>query len=157
MSHVAPHADILYLENRDFSRDPRVAAMDADPLIAHETQPSPAGSTRGFRGPEPSVELIGQSLAQCLTLDERVTDFRCVGARYLELQTRQIVVQHLSESLHLIVIQLHVHESSAPFRFVSGGWVQPEASSVPMQLSTGFAVHKEARHWGDRAGEDHHG
>jgi len=49
MSHVAPHADILYLENRDFSRDPRVAAMDVDPLIAHETQPSPAGSTRGFR------------------------------------------------------------------------------------------------------------
>jgi alpha-beta hydrolase superfamily lysophospholipase len=41
MSHVAPHAHILHLKNQDFSRDPKVvAAMDADPLIAHETQPT---------------------------------------------------------------------------------------------------------------------
>ena len=41
MSHVAPHAHILHLKNEDFSRDPKVvAAMDADPLIAHETQPT---------------------------------------------------------------------------------------------------------------------
>lgn len=41
MSHVAPHAHILHLKNQDFSRDPKVvAAMDADPLIDHETQPT---------------------------------------------------------------------------------------------------------------------
>jgi alpha-beta hydrolase superfamily lysophospholipase len=41
LSHVAPHAHILHLKNEDFSRDPKVvAAMNADPLIAHETQPT---------------------------------------------------------------------------------------------------------------------
>lgn len=41
LSHVAPHAHVLALKNADFSRDPAVvAAMDADPLIAHETQPT---------------------------------------------------------------------------------------------------------------------
>ena len=41
MSHLAPHAHILHLKNEDFSRDPQaVAAMDADPLIDHETQPT---------------------------------------------------------------------------------------------------------------------
>jgi acylglycerol lipase len=41
LSHVAPHAHILHLKNDDFSRDPQaVAAMNADPLIAHETQPT---------------------------------------------------------------------------------------------------------------------
>jgi acylglycerol lipase len=41
LSHLAPHAHILHLKNEDFSRDPRVvAAMNADPLIAHETQPT---------------------------------------------------------------------------------------------------------------------
>jgi acylglycerol lipase len=41
LSHVAPHAHVLHLKNEDFSRDPQaVAAMDADPLIAHETQPT---------------------------------------------------------------------------------------------------------------------
>ena len=41
LSHVAPHAHILHLKNEDFSRDPQaVAAMNADPLIAHETQPT---------------------------------------------------------------------------------------------------------------------
>ncbi len=39
LSHVAPHAHVLKLKNEDFSRDPNVvAAMNADPLIAHETQ-----------------------------------------------------------------------------------------------------------------------
>ena len=39
LSHVAPHARILHLKNEDFSRDPKaVEAMNADPLIAHETQ-----------------------------------------------------------------------------------------------------------------------
>jgi alpha-beta hydrolase superfamily lysophospholipase len=41
LSHVAPHAHILHLKNEDFSRDPKVVdAMNADPLIAHETQPT---------------------------------------------------------------------------------------------------------------------
>jgi acylglycerol lipase len=41
LSHVAPHAHVLSLKNEDFSRDPQVvAAMNSDPLIAHETQPT---------------------------------------------------------------------------------------------------------------------
>lgn len=41
LSHVAPHAQVLKLNNEDFSRDQEVvAAMNADPLIAHETQPT---------------------------------------------------------------------------------------------------------------------
>jgi acylglycerol lipase len=41
LSHVAPHAHVLRLKNEDFSRDPQVVeAMNSDPLIAHETQPT---------------------------------------------------------------------------------------------------------------------
>jgi alpha-beta hydrolase superfamily lysophospholipase len=41
VSHVAPHAHVLKLKNEDFSRDPAVvAALNADPLIANESQPS---------------------------------------------------------------------------------------------------------------------
>jgi acylglycerol lipase len=41
ISHVAPHARVPKLNNEDFSRDPAVvAAMNADPLIANESQPS---------------------------------------------------------------------------------------------------------------------
>jgi acylglycerol lipase len=41
LAHIAPHARVLRLKNEDFSRDPAVvAAMNADPLIAHETQPT---------------------------------------------------------------------------------------------------------------------
>jgi alpha-beta hydrolase superfamily lysophospholipase len=41
LGHLFPHAHVLHLKNEDFSRDPAaVAAMDADPLIAHETQPT---------------------------------------------------------------------------------------------------------------------
>jgi alpha-beta hydrolase superfamily lysophospholipase len=41
VSHVAPHARVFKLKNEDFSRDPDVvAAMNADPLIANESQPS---------------------------------------------------------------------------------------------------------------------
>src|SRR6185295_19083499 len=41
LSHVAPHAHVLKLKNEDFSRDPKVvAAMNADPLIANESQSS---------------------------------------------------------------------------------------------------------------------
>jgi len=41
LSHIAPHAHVLHLKNEDFSRDPAIVeAMNADPLIAHETQPT---------------------------------------------------------------------------------------------------------------------
>jgi acylglycerol lipase len=41
LSHLAPHAHVLRLKNEDFSRNrERVEAMDADPLIAHESQPT---------------------------------------------------------------------------------------------------------------------
>jgi len=41
LSHIAPHAHVLPLKNADFSRDPAVVdKMNADPLIAHETQPT---------------------------------------------------------------------------------------------------------------------
>jgi len=41
LSHVAPHAHVLKLNNEDFSRDPQaVQAMNRDALIAHETQPA---------------------------------------------------------------------------------------------------------------------
>ena len=55
LGHVAPHAHVLRLKNEDFSRDPAVVqAMDADPLIAHETQPT-------------------QTLAEMVRADERLT------------------------------------------------------------------------------------
>jgi len=41
LAHIAPHAQVLKLKNEDFSRDPQVVAvMNADPLIAGETQPT---------------------------------------------------------------------------------------------------------------------
>jgi acylglycerol lipase len=41
LSHIAPHAHVLHLPNESFSRDPKaVEAMNNDPLIAHETQPT---------------------------------------------------------------------------------------------------------------------
>jgi len=41
LGHLAPHAHILHLPNERFSRDPKVVeAMNGDPLIAHETQPT---------------------------------------------------------------------------------------------------------------------
>ena len=41
ISYLAPHAHVFKLKNEEFSRDPAVvAAMNADPLIANEAQPS---------------------------------------------------------------------------------------------------------------------
>lgn len=41
LSHVFPHAHVLKLNNEDFSRDPNVVeAMNNDPLIANEVQPT---------------------------------------------------------------------------------------------------------------------
>jgi acylglycerol lipase len=54
LAHVAPHAHVLHLKNEDFSRDPAVvSAMNSDPLIAHETQPT-------------------QTLAEMVRADERL-------------------------------------------------------------------------------------
>ena len=54
LAHVAPHAHVLHLKNEDFSRDPSVVqAMNDDPLIAHETQPT-------------------QTLAEMVRADERL-------------------------------------------------------------------------------------
>src|SRR5262249_51866628 len=54
LSHIAPHAHVLHLKNEDFSRDPEVVArMNADALIAHETQPT-------------------QTLAEMVRADERL-------------------------------------------------------------------------------------
>jgi acylglycerol lipase len=41
LSHIAPHAHVLKLKNEEFSRDQAVVdAMNSDPLIAHEVQPT---------------------------------------------------------------------------------------------------------------------
>ena len=41
LSHFAPHTHVLKLPNKEFSRDPAVVdAMNADPLIANEVQPT---------------------------------------------------------------------------------------------------------------------
>jgi len=41
LSHLAPHAHVVKLNNELFSRDPNVVqAMNRDPLIANETQPT---------------------------------------------------------------------------------------------------------------------
>jgi acylglycerol lipase len=41
LSHIAPHAHVLRLKNEDFSRSAAVVdAMNNDPLIAHEVQPT---------------------------------------------------------------------------------------------------------------------
>lgn len=41
LSHIAPHAHVLKLPNEGFSRDPKVVeALNSDPLIAHEVQPT---------------------------------------------------------------------------------------------------------------------
>ncbi|HMF98663.1 MAG TPA: lysophospholipase [Vicinamibacterales bacterium] len=54
LSHLAPHAHILHLKNEQFSRDPAVVkAMNEDPLIASETQPT-------------------QTLAEMVRADERL-------------------------------------------------------------------------------------
>jgi acylglycerol lipase len=41
LSHIAPRLPVLKLKNEDFSRDPQaVAALNSDPLTAHEVQPA---------------------------------------------------------------------------------------------------------------------
>ena len=61
LSHIAPHAHVLRLKNEEFSRDPRVVqAMNEDPLIEHETQPT-------------------KTVAELVRADERLTEeFRLI-------------------------------------------------------------------------------
>lgn len=41
LSHIAPRLPVLKLKNEDFTRDPdALAALNSDPLIAHEVQPA---------------------------------------------------------------------------------------------------------------------
>ena len=57
LSHVAPHAHVLKLNNEDFSRDPKVVeAMNNDPLIAHEVQPTQTVAERENPIPRPICE-----------------------------------------------------------------------------------------------------
>ena len=54
LSHIAPHAHVLKLDNKGFSRDPAVVEMlETDPLILHEVQPT-------------------QTVAQMVMADERL-------------------------------------------------------------------------------------
>ena len=60
LSYVAPHAHVFKLKNKDFSRDPAVvAALDADPLIANESQP-----TETIAELVRADQLLGKSLGQ---------------------------------------------------------------------------------------------
>ncbi len=60
ISHVAPHAHVFKLKNEDFSRDPAVvAAMNADPLIANEAQPSETMAELAR-----ADEMLGKSFGQ---------------------------------------------------------------------------------------------
>ena len=61
LSHVAPHAHVLKLPNEGFSRDPKVVqALNDDPLIAHEVQPTStvAALVRADERIEREVNLI---------------------------------------------------------------------------------------------------
>jgi acylglycerol lipase len=63
LSRLVPHFQVLKLRNEDFSRDPAVvAALDADPLIADETQPTQTvaemvRATEQLRLDMPSIKL----------------------------------------------------------------------------------------------------
>src|SRR5678815_1305477 len=60
ISHVAPHAHVFKLKNEDFSRDPAVvAALNADPLIANESQPAETMAELAR-----ADELLGKSFKQ---------------------------------------------------------------------------------------------
>jgi acylglycerol lipase len=69
LAHLAPHAHVLRLKNEDFSRDPAVVqAMNEDPLIANEVQPT-------------------QTVAELARADERL-------AREFPLITLPVLIMH---------------------------------------------------------------
>jgi alpha-beta hydrolase superfamily lysophospholipase len=63
LAHIAPHTHVLHLKNAEFSRDPDVVkAMDADPLIDNETQPTKTVSelvraTQRLKAEFPSIKV----------------------------------------------------------------------------------------------------
>lgn len=76
VSYLAPHAHVFKLKNADFSRDPAVvAALDADPLIANESQPSEtiAEMVRADRLLEKSFQRITLPLLILHGTSDRVT------------------------------------------------------------------------------------
>jgi alpha-beta hydrolase superfamily lysophospholipase len=69
LAHVFPHTHVLRLKNEDFSRDAAVIeALNADPLIAHETEPT-------------------QTVAELVRADERL------GAAFSEI-TLPVLILH---------------------------------------------------------------
>jgi alpha-beta hydrolase superfamily lysophospholipase len=76
VSYVAPHAHVFKLKNEDFSHDPAVvAALNADPLIANEAQPSETMAEM-IRADELLKKSFGQFTLPLLILhgtDDKVT------------------------------------------------------------------------------------
>src|SRR5258708_7482176 len=81
LAHVAPHAHVLHLKNENFSRDAAVVrAMNEDPLIANETQPTQTVAEmaraddrleREFRSEEHTSELQSPDHLVCRLLLEK--------------------------------------------------------------------------------------
>jgi acylglycerol lipase len=68
LSHIAPHAHVLRLKNEDSSRNPDVVArMNADALIAHETQPNQTLAEM-VRADERLKQSLGQIMLPVLIL-----------------------------------------------------------------------------------------
>jgi len=83
-------------------------------------------SLRPLRG-----QLVHQALAQRLAFDERVPDLGRVCAGDLELQPWEVIVQHLSKRLHVVVAQLQIHQASATD--LIGIATRLNASPVPIE------------------------
>lgn len=83
VSHVAPRLGVLSLKMKDFTRDPHVlAALDADPLTFHETQPA-ATVAALVRADERLHASFGQITLPVLILHgsaDRATN--CEGSRF---------------------------------------------------------------------------
>ena len=83
LSHVAPHARVLALKNETFSRDPEVvAAMNADPLIAHETQPTSTMAAMVRADERLRKELSAITLPVLILHGTRDTDAKPDGSKF---------------------------------------------------------------------------
>ena len=83
LSHIAPRLNVLTLKNVDFSRDPLVvAALNADPLIAGETQPAAtiAALARADERLHDNFETITLPLLIMHGTDDKVTVYH--GSEY---------------------------------------------------------------------------
>lgn len=83
VSHVAPRLGVLSLKMKDFTRDPEVlAALEADPLTLHETQPA-ATVAALVRADERLQDSFGQITLPVLILHgsaDKAT--ACQGSRF---------------------------------------------------------------------------